>query len=128
MREDVTTLVEVDLHLTPVVEDVDQRVMQREQHAMIETIANKAQDFLQRDEVEDVVVVIQPALKRRGRAVVVAVQGLALIAFIRNEVTGAEDGVILCDSNAKIGHVRVRESAQRQTNRVWRRPSRRASS
>ena len=74
--------------------------------------------LLQGDEVEDVVVLVELALDLDGGAVVVAVQPLALVALVADEVAGAEDEVVLGDADLEAfshgSHPRTRGCGERQ--------------
>ena len=73
---------------------------------MIELVDDRPRHVLERDEVDDVVVRVQVSLNLDGRPVVVAVQPLAVVAVIRDEVSRTEHQVILGDADlvARGGH------------------------
>src|SRR5262249_37023161 len=79
--------------------DADQRVAGGQQHAVGQLGGQGGGVALQGDEVEDVVVVVEGALDLDGGAVVVAVEALALVALVADEVAGAEDEVVLDDAD-----------------------------
>src|SRR5262249_39282677 len=76
-------------------------VARRQHHAVIQLVGNCLGAVLQRDEVEYVIVLVQRPLDLDGDAVVVAMQALALVAFVADEVPRAEDEVVLADTHVK---------------------------
>ena len=79
----------------------------------------------QRDEVEDVVVLVERPVDLDGHAPVVAVDALALVAVEGDEVPGAEDEVVLGDADgvAVRFHDRGAEVADRTIRARRPRPS-----
>ena len=65
--------------LVAVLLDLDDRVLGREQHVVVEFVGDLLRPLLERDEVEDVVVLLQRPFDLDRGAVVVAVQPLALV-------------------------------------------------
>src|SRR5574341_1043705 len=102
-REDVLLLAELDEDARPLFGEGEVRVVARQQHAMVEPVADAAQNLLQRREVEDVGILVEIAFERGGGAVIVAVQRLAPVV-VGDEVPGTEDGVVFGDVDAKGRH------------------------
>lgn len=71
---------------------------------MVELAATPAQKFFEIDKIANVCVFSQIAFDAGGGTVVVAVKRLALIAFVGDEVLGAEDGVVFGDADFEGGH------------------------
>src|SRR5262245_47332647 len=86
-------------HAGPLLFDVDKRIACCQQHVMIEFVCDLLGARLQGDEVEDVEVLVQWSLDLDGGAVVVPVQTLALVPRVRDEMTAAEDEVVLGDAH-----------------------------
>src|SRR5262249_45462925 len=64
---------------------------------------------LQGDEIEHVLVLVEFALDLDGGAVIVAVQPLALVALVADEVPGAENQVVFRDADLEaLSHDRIR--------------------
>ncbi len=66
---------------------------------MVELIRDRAGQVLESDEVDHVVVLVKIVLDLDRRPVVVAVETLAMVAVIGDEMPGAEDQVILGYAN-----------------------------
>jgi hypothetical protein len=66
---------------------------------MIKLVGNDASHILESDEVDHVVIGIKVAFDLDGGAIVMAVDSLAVIAVVRDEMPGAKDQVILGDVN-----------------------------
>ncbi len=66
---------------------------------MVELVDDLTGQVLQGDEVEDVVVDVEVILDLDRRPVVVAVDTLALVTCVGDEVARAEDQVILGDTH-----------------------------
>ncbi len=74
-------------------------VPRRQHHAVVEFIGDRLGPVLERNEIEDVAVIVELALNFDGGAVVVAVQAFTLVTFVADEVAGAEDQVVLGDAD-----------------------------
>src|SRR5581483_560738 len=66
--------------------DMDVRIACGQHHAMVQLVRDGFGAMLQGDEIENVLVFVQFALDLNGGAVVVAVQALALVALVADEV------------------------------------------
>jgi hypothetical protein len=64
----------------------DQVVSGGQEHSMIELVGDRAGHVLERDEINDVVVLVEISFDLDRRAVVVAVQPLTAITFISDEM------------------------------------------
>ncbi len=71
----------------------------RQEHPVVELVDDGPGQILQGDEVEDVMVDVQVILDLDRRPVIVAVDALALVTRVGDEVARAEDQVILGDSH-----------------------------
>src|SRR5690606_5976637 len=103
-REDVPPVPVPHLDLAAFLPQLQVRVLEREQHLVVDLVHQPPHDPLQRDEVEDVAVLVQLALELHPRAVVVAVQRLAQAA-VGDEVPGGEDEVVLFYDDFVRGHL-----------------------
>ena len=81
-----------------------------EEHPVVDLVDDAAGQVLQRDEVEDVVVLVELAFDLHGGTIVVAVEPLALVPFVADEVAGAEHQMVLghADFEALAAHGRHR--------------------
>ena len=75
----------------------------RQHHPVVQLVDDRLRQVLERDEVDDVVVLVEVALDLDGRPIVMAVDPLALIALIGDEVARAEDEVVLGDPDLEAG-------------------------
>jgi len=71
--------------------EMDQGTAGRQEHPMIDLVDDAAGQVLQRDEIEDVVILVEVVFHLDGRPVVVAVDPLALVSGVGDEVPRAED-------------------------------------
>src|SRR5262249_2150196 len=62
---------------------------------MIQLVDDRLRQVLQRDEIDDVVVLVEVAFHFDGRPIVMAVDPLALVALIGDKVPRAEDEIVL---------------------------------
>src|SRR5690606_15421264 len=120
-REDVPPVPVPHLDLAVRLAELEERVVERQQHLVIDLVHQPPHDPLQRDEVEDVAVLVQLALDLDPRAVVVAVQPLALVA-VGDEVPGGEHEVVLLYDDSIRGHLGppwVGRAAPGDCSRKW---------
>src|SRR5262249_17912182 len=76
-----------------------------QEHAMVEFIDDRLGAVLQSNEVKDVVVLVQVAFDFDGGPVIVAVEPLALVAFVADKVPGTEDEMVLGNTDLEsLGH------------------------
>ena len=66
---------------------------------MVELVGDDASHILESDEVDHVVIGIELAFDLDGRAIVMAVDSLAVIPVVRDEMPGAKDQVVFGDVN-----------------------------
>jgi hypothetical protein len=83
----------------------DVSVPRSQQHMMVEFIRDRLGEPFQRNEIEQIVVFIQVAFDFHRSAIVVAVQPLALVAFVADEVSAAEYELIFRDPDVIAFHV-----------------------
>ncbi len=69
---------------------------------MVEPVDDRLGHVLQCDEVDHIVILIQVAFGLDGCTVIVAVESLALIALVRDEMPRAEDQVVLRDPDLEM--------------------------
>src|SRR5688572_11007990 len=103
-RERVARLaVDADANDLAILVDLDAIALEREQHQMVDFVAEPFHDPLQLDEIEhEPRFFVERALDRDPHAVVMTVQTLAPMARERDEVGGREDEIVLGDRNAVI--------------------------
>ena len=75
------------------------RMRRRQQHVMIERVGDRLERVAQSDEVDDVLVLVQRSFDLRPHAVVVAVQRLADVPVVRDEVRRAEHVALFLQSH-----------------------------
>src|SRR5919202_1972046 len=90
-------------YICPIHLQRDQRVIAGQQHAVIELITDLAHQAFDRDEVEDVVILVGLTYETDRGAIVMAVQGFAQTAIIRNKVSRTEPEIILRHVDFKLG-------------------------
>src|SRR2546428_12511770 len=66
---------------------------------MIEAVGDRLDVSLECDEVEQVMVLVQPADDLNGCPVIVAVEAFAGVAVVGDEVAGAEDEIVFRDAD-----------------------------
>ena len=86
--------------------ELDQGALGGQEHPVVELVDDPAGQVLERDEVEDVMVLVELVFHLDGRPIVMAVDSLALAAGVGDEVARAEDQVILGDTDlvTRTGH------------------------
>src|SRR5262245_29049341 len=108
--------------------DQNVRVLGRKQHAVIEFVRDRPRAVFQRDEIEDVVVVVERPIDFHGHAVVVPVQPFAFAAVVGDEMPGAEDEIVFGNADGVTlgGHIQ-RSMRNGESSGNWMIPVRKAT-
>jgi hypothetical protein len=107
-REAPVAVAIADPDVWPVLVEVDVSAPGGEHHPVVQLVDDRLRQVLEGNEVDDVVILVKVPLDLDGRPVIVAVNPLALIALIRDEMTRAEDEVVLRDADLESRRVHGR--------------------
>ncbi len=100
-RKDPFAILEANANSSSGFFQLDEGIFRRQEHSVVEFVGDLPTEAFQSHEVEDVPVLVEFPADFDGRAVIVTVQMLALVAIIGDEVPTAKDKVILRDSDVK---------------------------
>jgi hypothetical protein len=94
-------------NVRPFVVHLNSRAASREQHPVVKLIRDQASQVLESDEVDHVVILVELVLHLDRRPVIVAVEPLAVITVIGDEMASTEDEVVLGYSYFELGVAHV---------------------